>query len=194
MVKLRKRQIVNLFNGVRMFKTFLGHIICLSIVLMSLGLSGCEDTLNQRGSESMYIQMDTNLEQDSNGFYHLTLNRSKFQTLHRLSGKVEDKYGNGLDVVPFDWESNLFWVLNDTLGKIIRRNFNDEGLYVSVDTSYIIGFDGQVVPTINPFCYSNSKGEFNQMTGFVKSMVGDTAVINISYFSDIVSTLQIVLD
>ena len=183
-----------MFNGVKMFKTFLGHIMCLSIVIISLGFNGCEDTLNQRGSQSMYIQMDTNLEQDSNGFYHLTLNRSKFQTLHKLSGKVEDKYGNGLDVVPFDWDSNLYWVLNDTLGKIVRRNFNDKGMYVSVDTSYMIGFEGQVVPTINPFCYSNSKGEFNQMTGFVKSMIGDTAEIKVSYLSDVVSTLRIILD
>ena len=176
-----------------MFKTFLGHIICLSIVLMSLGLSGCEDTLNQRGSESMYIQMDTNLEQDSNGFYHLTLNRSKFQTLHRLRGKVEDKYGNGLDVVPFDWESNLFWVLNDTLGKIIRRNFNDKGMYVSVDTSYMIGFEGHIVPSLNCCSYSNSYGEVNVMIGLFQQAIGDTMIVNYSFINR-THSIGIVLD
>ena len=30
-------------------------------------------------------------------------------------------------------------------------------------------------------CYSNSNGEFSQMSGFVKNMVGDTAEIGITY-------------
>ena len=54
-------------------------------------------------------------------------------------------------------------------------------VYVSYDTIYVIGFSGQEVPTINPACYSNSKGEFNQMAGFVRNMIGDTARIEVSY-------------
>ena len=53
--------------------------------------------------------------------------------------------------------------------------------YVNYDTIPITGFDGHIVPTINPACYSNSKGEFNQMAGFVRNMIGDTARIEVSY-------------
>jgi len=54
-------------------------------------------------------------------------------------------------------------------------------VYVSYDTIYVIGFSGQEVPTINPASYSNAKGEFNQMAGFVRNMIGDTARIEVSY-------------
>ena len=195
MVRLRKRQIVNLFNGVKVLFEIRPYrlVVKLLIILSSLTFYGCEDLLYRQDKESMYIQMDTRLPQDSNGYFRLNIDRNNWQTLHRLSGVVTDKNGDGIDVVGFNWESNLFWSLGDSLGYIVRRNFNDEGRYVSVDTSYIIGFEGQIVPTINPFCYSNSKGEFNQMTGFVRSMIGDTAIIKVSY-SDLVSTLRIVLD
>ena len=43
-----------------------------------------------------------------------------------------------------------------------------------------------VVPTINPASYSNGDGEFSQMTGFVRSMVGDTASISVSYYDGLV--------
>ena len=33
-------------------------------------------------------------------------------------------------------------------------------MYVSVDTSYVIGFNGMEVPTINPVSYSNGIGEY----------------------------------
>ena len=84
-------------------------------------------------------------------------------------------------MVRFEWSSNLYWVLGDTLGYIIKRGLTDEMVYVNYDTIPITGFGGHIVPTINPACYSNSKGEFSQMSGFVRNMVGDTAEISITY-------------
>ena len=34
-----------------------------------------------------------------------------------------------------EWESNLYWYLGDTLGYVVKRNFNDAGMYVSYDTT-----------------------------------------------------------
>jgi hypothetical protein len=79
------------------------------------------------------------------------------------------------------------------LGYIINRNFNSNGLYVSVDTSYIVGFDGMEVPTSNMISYSNRYGEINNMIAPVRSMIGDTLVLTaIWYNSD--KSYGIVLD
>jgi hypothetical protein len=138
---------------------------------------------NLLGNDEMTInvKIDPRLPKDDDGYYHLTINRQKWQTIHRFSGRVTDDNDNPLDVVRFEWTSNLYWVLGDTLGYIIKRGLTDEMVYVNYDTIPITGFEGHIVPTINSVCYSNSKGEFNQMSGFVRNMVGDTATIEISY-------------
>ena len=143
----------------------------------------CEDLIpnDDNDKKSIYVYINPRLPQDDNGYYHLTLNRNKWQTIHRFSGLVTDEDDNPLDVVRFEWSSNLYWVLGDTLGYIIKRGLTDEMVYVNYDTIPITGFEGHIVPTINSVSYSNSKGEFNQMSGFVRNMVGDTAEIEISY-------------
>jgi len=155
----------------------------LSIIVIILLCVGCEDVFPNQVSndESIYVYIDPRLPKDDNGYYHLTINRNKWQTIHRFSGLVTDENDNPLDVVRFEWTSNLYWVLGDTLGYIVHRGLTDDMVYVSYDTTYITGFNGMEVPTINPACYSNSKGEFNQMSGFVRNMIGDTARIEISY-------------
>jgi hypothetical protein len=83
------------------------------------------------------------------------------------------------------------------LGVIYHVGLTDQYVYVTYDTTYIIGFDGFIVPTINPASYSNSKGEFSQMTGFVRSMIGDTVNVTISYYNGLkeeVLSIGIVLD
>lgn len=143
----------------------------------------CEDLIpnDDNDKKSIYVYINPRLPQDDNGYYHLTLNKSKWQTIHRFSGLVTDEDDNLLDVVRFEWSSNLYWVLGDTLGYIIKRGLTDEMVYVNYDTIPITGFEGHIVPTINPACYSNSKGEFSQMSGFVRNMIGDTAEISITY-------------
>jgi hypothetical protein len=52
---------------------------------------------------------------------------------------------------------------------------------VGVETSYIIGFNGQEVPTSNMVSYSNSYGQFNNMIAPVQSMVGDTLTLTANW-------------
>ena len=153
-----------------------------NLFLLCIVFISCTDIIpSEEDKTTIYVNINTRLVQDDNGYYHLTLNKSKWQTIHRFSGLVTDEDDNLLDVVRFEWSSNLYWVLGDTLGYIIKRGLTDEMVYVNYDTIPITGFEGHIVPTINSACYSNSKGEFSQMSGFVRNMIGDTAEISITY-------------
>ena len=106
-----------------------------------------------------------------------------WQTLHRLSGTA---YINDvpLEVLRVQWESSHYWYLGDTLGYIINRYLTNEGIYVTVDTSYVIGFNGMEVPTINPASYSNGEGEVNTMFAPVRSMKSDTVTIRMYFWNN----------
>ena len=144
-------------------------------------------------SASYIFEIEPRLPIDNNGYYHLTLNRSSWQTIHRVSGNVSDKEGFPVFYYWVEWQSDLYWYIGDTLGYIINRHLNDSGIYVSVDTSYIIGFNGMEVPTSNHISYSNSNGEINNMIAPVRSMIGDT--MKLSYnTSDTQDHIYIVLD
>ena len=174
----------NKINNESVFNKYLKKLINKNLFLSCMVFYSCEDIVPNQDSDnnrSIYVSIDPRLPQDDNGYYHLTINRQKWQTIHRFSGRVTDENDNPLDVVRFEWTSNLYWVLGDTLGYIIKRGLTDDMVYVNYDTIPITGFDGHIVPTINPACYSNSKGEFNQMAGFVRNMIGDTARIEVSY-------------
>ena len=162
-------------------------------LLFSLVIFGCdgENSLSSEATEYK-VTVDVRLPVDTNGYYHLTIDRDEWQTLHRVSGTVSSD-GYAVENFWVEWESNLYWYLGDTLGYVINRNFNNNGLYVSVDTSYIVGFDGMEVPTSNIISYSNRYGEINNMIAPVRSMIGDTLVLTaIWYNSD--KSYEIVLD
>ena len=127
------------------------------------------------------FNLEPRLDVDDNGYYHLTLNEGSFQTLHRISGHIYVD-GTPMENVYFNWESSHYWILGDTLGYIIRRTINDEGRYVSLDTSYIVGFEGFEVPTINCCSYSNGEGEVNTMFGPVRIMKDDTVTVSVGYY------------
>jgi len=156
------------------------YILMINILFFSFNCEDFDFLLNE-DNEVIKVSLNPRLPKDDNGYFHLKINREKWQTIHRFSGNVTDKNDNPLDVVRFEWSSNLYWFLGDTLGYIIKRGLTDEMVYVNYDTIPITGFEGHIVPTINPACYSNSKGEFNQMSGFVRNMIGDTATIEVSY-------------
>jgi len=133
------------------------------------------------------------LPKDGNGFYHLTINKDKWQTLHRVSGSIT-KGEYGVDNFIVEWESDLSWYLGDTLGYIVNREFSIyQGKYVTRDTSYIVGFNGMEVPTSNRVSYSNSKGEINNMIAPVRSMIGDTLNLTAYWYTGS-TTWGIVLD
>ena len=153
--------------------------------LLFLLLFGCSDSIafEPVEPENIRIELNPRLNIDGNGFYHLSLNQSNWQTLHRLSGTA---YVNDvpLEVLRVQWESSHYWYLGDTLGYIVNRYLTEDGVYVSVDTSYVIGFNGMEVPTINPASYSNADGEVNTMIAPVQSMVGDTMTIRMYFWNN----------
>ena len=132
-------------------------------ILLSFLLISCENVLTSADSNTEKLFFDMRLPVDGNGYYHLTINRNTWQTLHRVSGNVVTEDGNPIEFFWVEWESDLYWYLGDTLGYIINRHLSDSGVYVSVDTSYMIGFNGMEVPTSNIVSYSNSYGEINNM-------------------------------
>jgi len=154
----------------------------------------CEEWLTDEdeNDESYTIEIDARLPIDANGNYHLTLERNNWQTLHRVSGHVSSD-GYAVENFWVEWDSNLLWYLGDTLGYIVNRYLNNSGIYVSVDTSYIIGFNGMEVPTSNSISYSNSSGEINNMIAPVRTMVGDTMRLRYSYFNGM-DSIMIVLE
>ena len=85
-----------------------------TLLALSIFVIGCED--NQEIYDEIDLVYNINLPVDDNGYYHLTINRNKWQTIHRFSGLVTDSNDKPLDVVRFEWTSNLYWVLGDTLG------------------------------------------------------------------------------
>ena len=152
-------------------------------VLLSFLLISCENVLTSADSNTENLSFDMRLPVDGNGYYHLTVNRNTWQTLHRVSGSVVTEDGNPIEFFWVEWESDLYWYLGDTLGYIINRHLNDSGVYVSVDTSYMIGFNGMEVPTTNIVSYSNSHGEVNNMIAPVRSMIGDTLTLTAIWYN-----------
>ena len=156
-------------------------------IILSFLLISCED--NNTHHE---LSFDLRLTEDGRGYHHLTLDKNNWQTLHRVSGLIRDE-GFGVENFWVEWESNLYWYIGDTLGYIIKRNFNMDGQYVSYDTTYLTQFNGMEVPTSNMISYSNSKGELNNMIAPVKSMVGDTMRLTATWY-DGSKDFYIVLD
>ena len=145
-------------------------------IILSFLLISCED--NNTHHE---LSFDTRLTEDGRGYHHLTLDKNNWQTLHKVTGLIRDE-GFGVENFWVEWESNLYWYIGDTLGYIVKRNFNYEGVYVSYDTTYLTQFDGMEVATSNMISYSNSKGEINNMIAPVRSMVGDTMKLTARWY------------
>ncbi len=166
--------------------------------LLFLLLFGCSDSIAFEPVEPDVIRVELNprLNVDDNGYYHLELSNN-WQTLHRLSGTA---YINDvpLEVLKVHWESSHYWYLGDTLGYIVNRYLTENGVYVSVDTSYVVGFDGMEVPTINPASYSNAEGEVNTMFAPVRTMKSDTVTVWMYFYNNVaeihVDSFKVILE
>ena len=152
-----------------------------------------EDTLS-----SVVFNLLLDLELDGNGFYHLPIDTTKWQTLHRLTSVVT-RDSVGVNVIKVSWHSNHYWLIGDTLGYMIENTGSDDLWYVGYDTTYITWFNGFEVPVVNGASYSDMHGEVNTMIAPVKTMRGDTISIGYSYYDDwkleeTVGEFSIVLD
>ena len=161
------------------------------LIVGSVFFIGCEDTIND--TVIMY-EWDARLPMDDNGYYHLTMDRDNHQTLHRLSGIVKTESGEPVENFRVTWESDLYWVLGDTLGYIVHSGYTDEWVYVAYDTTYVTGFSGEEVRTSNWASYSDSYGEINNMIAPVKTMIGDTLNVGAYESGELIHVFNIVLD
>ncbi len=174
-----------------MLKTNVERVVKTTItVLVSLLFISCESPTSS--DEFADLSFDMRLTQDTNGYYHLTLDRNNWQTLHRVSGSIV-KDGYGVENFRVEWESDLYWIIGDTLGYIVSRGLNMNLEYVSYDTTYLTQFNGLEVPTSNMVSFSNSTGEFNNMIAPVRSMIGDTMKLTANWY-DSYTSFYIVLD
>lgn len=146
-----------------------------------LFLIGCEDLMeypdyyDDMSEESVSFTWDARLPIDENGYYHLEMDRYNHQTLHRISGRVVNSdTENTKRFYKVGWESDLYWVIGDTLGYVVRGGYTDDWVYVAYDTVYVTQYSGELVRTTNWTSYSDEDGMFHNMIAPVNTMIGDT--------------------
>ena len=154
------------------------------VVLFLVFCWSCSNPLESVDDRALMFEIDPRLEIDTNGFYHLTINDDTWQTLHRLSGYVYDPSGSLYEAKRVLWQSSHYWYMGGTLGYAINVGFTDDLVMTYIDTSYITGFSGAEVVTVNCCSYSNADGEVNTMFAPVQSMVGDTVSIWVYYYDE----------
>lgn len=131
------------------------------------------------------------LTKDSNGYYEMELDRTKNQTIQRITGRllrngvpVED-ISSGSQSKKVSFSSNLYWWLleGDVVANITYtyiNTFTGELTYVNLPP--LINWQDVLVPTINSSSYSNSEtGVFNTVIAPINEMVGDTMKIKVEY-------------
>ena len=160
---------------------YISLLLFIGLAFWSCEGEGDEETVQQSTYNFDLIYENTGITKDENDYFHLTINRNSWQTLYRVRGIVY-KDDMPTENMKFHWQSNLYWELGDTLGYYIHRGLTDDLEYVSYDTTYITGFNGMEVPTSNSVSVSGSSGEVSNMIAPVRSMVGDTLVLDYYYF------------
>ena len=176
--------------------TFLTVVSGLLIGIGLIILTGCEkDPLYPLPIDDYTLEINPRLDTTNEGYYRLKLNSTSNsnQTIHRISGWL---LNNGEEPYPpqkVEWESSHSWTLNDTAYVVVRRTINVLGDWVVVDTTYVTGFGGFNVPTINPASYSGTGGEINTVIAPIDNMLGDTMIVK-AKFKEIEKIAKIVLE
>ena len=136
-------------------------------------LFGCTKDDIPNPKTNIVMELNGRLPMDVNGYYHLKLNQSSNQTIHRISGTIS---GN-TQPTKIEWESNLFWWLKqgDTIARVTYTYINYyTGKLTYVNLPPMINWQDQLVPTINSASYSDNNNEINTVIAPVKEMKGDT--------------------
>lgn len=176
----------------------------LLVFLLSIIISCSKDqkTLTDNGEgitidflEGLNDNPTYQLSQDSNGFYILTLDRSKNQTIQRITGAllrngkpIEDLW-SGPQPKKVNWESNLYWWLleGDTVANITKTYLNLlSGELIYVNLPPLLNWRDVIVPTINQSSYSDDEtGIVNTVIAPIQEMIGDTMKIKMVYVHSI---------
>ena len=179
------------FDSIKFLLKF--ALVLYSLMLLGTLTSCTEDPISDI-PDNYTMELDGRLDTTNEGLYKLELNSTdnSIQTIHRITGKL---LNNGEEPYPqlVEWESSHQWTLNDTAYVFIRRTINVLGDWVDVDTTYVTGFAGTIVPTINEFSYSGTGGEINTIIAPIDEMVGDTLIVK-AKFEDLEETIRIVLE
>ncbi len=141
----------------------------LFIILPFLILISCQDDNSEAENHEYRFEVEyenTGISKDNNDYFHLTIDRNNWQTLYRVRGIVY-KDDEPAENIKFYWDSNLYWIIGDILGYIIKRGISDDVEYVNYDTTYITQFSGF---------------EVSNMIAPVETMVGDTLILSWIYF------------
>lgn len=157
-----------------------------SILVLALTLLSCSSTEPWIEPDDYNLTIDGRLPLDSNGFYHLKLRRDRYQTVHRISGSLL----NPDSTPPYQeqkiaWESSHTWSFlpGDTVITIYRRNVDQTGNWVVIDTAAFVAPIEMIVPTVNASAYSSASGEINTVIGPVLDMLGDTMTVRATWTS-----------
>jgi hypothetical protein len=140
------------------------------------------------------LELDGRLPIDQNGYYHLVLDSTTNQTIHRISGSVL----NTTEPTKVSWSSNLYWWLKqgDTIANITKtyiNYFTGEITYVNLPP--LVNYKDYLVPTINSASYVDKNGQINTMTAPIYRMKNDTLVVECTVNEwDIRQTIKIVLE
>ena len=151
----------------------------ISLIFSFLFIFSCEDSNNEKSPEYSEYRfeveyLNTGITKDNSDYFHLTIDRNNWQTLYRVKGIVY-KDDEPAENIKFYWDSNLYWIIGDTLGYIIKRGLSDNVEYVNYDTTYITQFSGF---------------EVSNMIAPVETMVGDTLILSWIYFDWVYDLLQ----
>jgi hypothetical protein len=125
------------------------------------------------------------LRQDENGYYHLKLSESTFQTFSRITGRF--LWNGKPNPIPspvdckIEWKSSHYWVLNNktNLFVVYKTYFNEfTGKLTTVELGTIKAQSNSIIPTVNGSSYpSSSDGSVNTIFAPIYYMKGDTITV-----------------
>jgi len=135
-------------------------VVVLIVVLMILASSCTKQDDDIFLLEQPTLEIDGRLPIDGNGYYHLTLNQDTNQTIHTVSGTIDNYYSN--EPLKVSWDSNLTWM------------YQGEVVSTSNQASYVV--DGKVHNVIAPI--NTMVGDTLILTGTIREyLVTDTIKI-----------------
>jgi hypothetical protein len=128
--------------------TFCGILLIILVAFSFLTSCTIEDDILLL--EEPNLELDGRLPMDSNGYYHLELNQNTNQTIHTVSGTINNYYSN--EPLKVSWDSNLNW------------SYQGEDVSTSNQSSYVV--DGKVHNVIAPI--NTMVGDTLILTGTIR--------------------------
>jgi len=171
--------------------TFTIHIL---VIGSFLSLLACSDQVNDELLIEPTLKLDARLPVDTNGYYHLSLNPTKNQTIHRISGTIK----NITEPTKVSWESNLYWWLLQgaivaEITKTYINTFTGELTYVNLPP--LVNWKDALVPTINSSSYVGENGEVNTVIAPIYRMKNDTLIVTAQINEwEVAQSIKIVLE